>query len=246
MIRHVLGRAALLGALAALPPALAAAAPVCTMPADALGASPDLSLAKAHVAHTHRLTVLMLGGAVLTWRTRAGAVASLPARLQVRLSALLPGIGVRVITSAAPHRSAEAVLGTLPADLARSRADLVVWGAGGAEAGAGANPDRLPEVLGRGIAAIHAAGADVVLMDVPYVPALARLIDLDTYRAAVQSAAGVAEVPLLDRYALMQAWQAEGALNLTADAPADRQVLARTLIDCLAGTLARGIADAVR
>lgn len=243
MIR-ALACVALLAATAAA--AARAEPPACPVSDEAALHDIALPHARAQVATRQRLDVLVLGGADTLGRAAQGEAFSTPARLEARLREALPGVDVHIVTHAAPRRSVSAALDDLDADLVRTAPALVVWSSGPVDAGRGTDIDDLADSLQTGIERIRAAGADIILVNLQYAPSIARIVDLEPYRDALQRIGGANEVPVLDRYGMMRAWSDSGLLDLDATEPAARVQVARMLFDCVAAALADPILAALR
>ncbi|CAH2601865.1 SGNH_hydro domain-containing protein [Rhodovastum atsumiense] len=242
-----------------LPALLLPATPLPAVPADPASAAstacpvPDeiglsgivLPAARAAVRRDHRLVVLALGDGSTLGKAAQGPEYSYPARLQARLRQALPGVDVSVVTRAAPHRTAAAVVRSLDADLAGTGARLVIWNAGTVEAGLGTDPLDLADDISAGIALIRATGADLILVDPQFAPSISRIVDLAPYREAVRRSGASNDVPVLDRYELMRSWSNSGLLDLDVTEPGRRVQVARQVFDCLAAALAEAILPAL-
>ena len=226
--------------------AWAAEAPGCAGPGDMVLHDMALPHARAAVAAGRALSILAVGGSTTAGTAAGGGEHSYTARLAARLAATLPGVNVRIATSAMAHRSARVMADQLDADIAASRPDIVIWGVGGLEAGRHQLIERFAGTLARGIDKAGAAGADVILMDVLYAPSIARVVDLTTYRDATATTAQAHGAMVLDRHDLMRRWSEAGVVDLDATDPGVRIGVARKLFDCFAAILADGITAAVR
>jgi hypothetical protein len=69
---------------------------------------------------------------------------------------------------------------------------------------------------------------------------------IEAYRDRLIAAAAANHVALLRRHAMMRRWSEDGTLNLAAQEPAERELVARHLFSCVAHGLAAPIAAAVR
>jgi acyl-CoA thioesterase-1 len=237
--------AGLLALAMAAAPARGAEAP-CPVPENlALG---DISLpaARAAMARDGKLVVMTLGGAATAGGVVGDARATYPAQLQGLLSSLLPGIRVEVVNCGTPGHGTAYAVRDLAAWLAQARPGLVIWGTGAREMARGVDPDAFAASLQAGIDAIHQIGADVILLDLQYAPSIARLGDAGPYRAVLEGTAAANDLAFLPRYELMMSWNDDGILDLDAQTPAARRIVARRLFACLAGALAPAIARALR
>jgi hypothetical protein len=220
--------------------------PACPVPPALALTGIALPSARDAVQTQKRLTILAVGGAATNGVPAHRVELTTQARLGVHLREALPGIEVTVITRAAVRRPAQVTAGRLDADLAETRANLVIWGVGATEAAHHADPALLRTAIMAGAAKARAAGADLLLADLQYTPALARAMNLTPYRDAAVSAAASVGAPLLDRFALMRAWHESGVLDLAATSARARSDVTHRLFDCVATALAEGIAAAVR
>ncbi len=207
---------------------------------------PDLDLpAVKRAAEGHHLAILVTGGGASAGAAVHGAAYTYSARLQARLAADLPDVSIVVTSRAIAHGTAHATVAALGADLAAAHPNLVIWGVGGSEAGAGDDIDAFIDDLQTGVATVRDAGADLILMDLQYAPSLLRVVNLAPYREAVLRLGETAGVPVLDRYELMRGWSDDGSLNLDATEPQERIQVARALFDCLAKALDEAIVRAI-
>lgn len=244
-MRWLLLMLALLGAPGPARGQPARSQPACAVPPALALSGLALPAARAEVRDTHRLVILALGSAPTLGTAADGAAHTYPSRLEAHLAELLPGVAVTVLNHGAARRSTHAMAAHLPGLLAESGARLVLWETGGREAARAMNLDSYAANLQAGLEAIHAAGADAILLDLQYAPGMIRLAPIDPYRQVIHDAAQNAGVALFQRYELMTEWAAHG-LNLAATDHAARVPVARRLYDCMAAALARAIAPSVR
>jgi acyl-CoA thioesterase-1 len=247
--RHVAGMLFAAILLAATP--LAATSPVwadtpCPLPDSlALKAIP-LPAARQAVMARHHLDILVLGG-TLTAGTAAGdRSATYPARLEAELHAALPDITVTVVSEAVPGSTAADVPPKLPALLEKTGARLVIWGPGGRDIALRLDQGEFIGAVNAGIEAIRHGGADLILLDMTFLPAPTRMAMIEPYRARLRQTAIASHVPLLPRHDLMRLWSEDKTLNLEARDPVEREHVARRLFSCIAQSLAAPIAAAVR
>jgi acyl-CoA thioesterase-1 len=235
MIRPYMLPLLLLGTL----PAAAAAAPsapppaTCPTPADLVTATLPLS-ATAAAIHAGKLRILALGSASILGPGTSGAGAAWPQRLATLLRAGHPGldveIEVQIIESALQPPS--------PA--------LVIWQTGAVEAIRNLPTDDLTDALDAGLAAIHGAGADAILVDQQFSRFLRANTDIDSYRADLRVAAAAGGALLLRRYELMRLWADDQAgLDLEHAPKAKRAAVADRLNLCIAVAMNRLIESGV-
>ncbi len=237
--------AALLCLIAFTPPSWADDA-ACPIPDELAIGDIALPNSRAEIAADRRLIVLAVGGSSTVGGAAGGRAFTLPARLQGRLQAALPGIGIDVVNRGVAGASTRQVATNLAATIKATGARLVLWGVGGVDAASREDAGSFTDSLQTGIEAARVSGADILLMDPQYAPSIARILDLTPYRDAVQGVADAAGVARLRRYDLMQSWSDEGVLDLDVSAGSDRVAVARRLYDCLATVLADAIVESLR
>jgi len=208
----------------------------------------DLSLpnVQAAVAKNKKLVVLTLGGSGTEGSTAGAPDATYPARLKTGLVAALPGVSVQVINRGAVGHGAASVVQDLPEALRMSGANLVIWASGASDAAHGTDVDNFIATLQAGIDEIHHVGADVILMDLPYAPSIARILNTLPYRDAVYGTALSNNVPVLRRYDLMQQWNDDAVMDVDATDPLERRAVAQHLFKCIAAILTPAIVEAAR
>ena len=236
--------AALIGVLAT--PVPGRADEPCPEP-DALRLT-DIALpaSRTEVAGDRRLVVLALGGALTAGANAGDPDTTWPARLEDQLRAALPAVDVRVINEGKPGNTAADIAPTLPGLLTRTGARLVIWGPGGRDVALRLDQREFQRAVDDGIAAARRGGADLILLDMTYLPSATRMALLGPYRERLIRSATDNRIPLLQRHELMRLWSEDRTLNMDARTEADRIAVARRLFSCIAHSLSAPIAAAVR
>lgn len=208
----------------------------------------DLALpaSRAALARAGGLVILAVGSAATAGAAAGDPAATYPARLQAALAAALPGAAIRVVNQATAQGDTPFMAEHLAGFVRDAGAALVIWATGTRDATRSADIDVYVAGLAKGITAIRAAGADVILMDMQYAPSIARILNFAPYREALRGIAVAREVPLLARHEFMQLWHSDGAMDLDARDGEERHRVARKLFACLAAALATPIAQALR
>ncbi len=223
--------------------ARAASAEDCPVPEPLLLSGLSLPAAHAALAREGKLVVIALGGSATAGTAAGDPAATYPSRLQAGLARALPGKTVQVLTGRTP-RSLTGIR-DLTGVVRDAGAHLVIWSTGAYEAAHSIDIDDFLASLRGGVAAIRAADADVILLDMQYAPSIARITNNEPYLAALHGAAEALDVPVLPRYQIMMHWSDSGLMDLDAQEPATRRQVARRVFDCLAALLAPAIVQAV-
>jgi lysophospholipase L1-like esterase len=213
----------------------------CGVPGDIVALDRPLPHVAARIAEGGTLTIVALGSSS-TYGTGASAPdRSYPSRLAVTLAARLPGLKVRVLNRGVGGEEAAAMAARIDRDVLADKPDLVIWQVGTNGVLQGDDANRMGEVVRAGIAKIEAAGADVMLMNPQYAPAMLRH---KRYRSTLQvldAVAYEADVPLFPRFAIMRHWAEDGRMPLDVMLTKDRLHMSDAGYDCLARQLAASL-----
>jgi hypothetical protein len=252
-MKAVLSAVVIAGLLAAAPARAqevkgAEAAPAdrkaCEVPADLLLPG-DSTLEKVATAvQDKKLDVLVVGSGSSSLASPDGASIAYPARLEASLREKLPGVAVTVTTSVQPKRTAEDVAETLPTLVTERRPNLLIWQTGTVDAIRAIHPDDFRNALDEGVGAVKTAGADAVLMNLQYSPRMETMLPTSPYLDNIRAVAQQRDVPLFDRYAIMQKWNETGEFDLSN--PSRSFALAKGVHDCLGRALANLVLAAAK
>lgn len=204
----------------------------------------DFPLPRASKAlQVKRLDILVLGGGS-SMLPGGSASKSYPQRLQNVLAQKFPNVVIKVTVDTKSRRNAAEALHTIPQDLATAKPNLVIWQAGVSDAMQGVDPEAFSATLNKGVEAAHAAGADVILVNTQYSPRTTSMIALSAYLENMHWVALQREVPLFDRFRIMELWSELGTFNfLSATNELDT---AERVHDCIARLIADLIVEAAK
>ena len=217
----------------------------CEVQAD-LHATGDATLDKVATAikDNKKLDVLVVGSGSSSIASADGATVAYPARLEAYLRERLPNVAVTVTTNLQPKRSAEEVAEALPAIVSERKPDLVIWQTGTVDAIRAIHPDDFRNAVDEGIAAVKHAGADAVLMNLQYSPRIETMLPTTPYLDNIRAVAQQQDVPLFDRYSIMQNWNETGVFDLSNSSRSF--ALAKSVHDCLGRALANLVVAAAK
>lgn len=191
------------------------------------------------------LPVLAVGSATVLG-AHGAALGGFPGAMVEALGTQRPGLAIRLTVHGVRGQTAAAMLPVLREELATGPAGgghfrLVLWQTGTVEAVRRVPPQDFAATLRQGMAMVHAAGADLVLVDPQFSPMLEARADLAPYRAAMEALLGTPGTAILDRYGLMRDWAQAGLLDLdTTPKPARAAAMQRVQV-CLGDMLARRV-----
>jgi hypothetical protein len=219
------------------------AAPDCDVPAYLLTTDSQLGKVAAAV-NAGRLDILVVGTMSSSLPGADGATRAYPARLEAALRERLPGVAVEVKAEILPKTAAEAMAARLPGFVATYKPALVIWQTGTTDAIRAVDLDDFRDAVDDGVAALHAAGTDALLVNPQYSPRLETMISLTPYLDRMRVVAQQHDVPLFDRFAAMRHWNEAGTFDLFG--PVKGLEMAHAVHDCLGRALAIFVLDAAR
>ena len=190
-----------------------------------------------------RLDILVLGGGS-SMLPGASESKAYPSRLQNVLAQQLPNIAIKVTVDTKSRRTAAEALRIIPQDFTTAKPNLVVWQTGVIDAMQGVDPEAFSATLNKGVKTANAAGADVILMNMQYSPRTASRIALSAYLENMRWVALQREVPLFDRFGIMELWSELGTFNFFS--ATNELDTAERVHDCIARLLADLIVEAAK
>jgi hypothetical protein len=230
----------LTGCLAAAPLHAEDDPPACEVPAYLLSTESALPKVTDAVKGGRALNILVVGSRSTT--INGSDTSAFPARLQATLKEKLPSIAVNVSVELQIKKTAEEAASGFVKLMEDKKPTLVIWQTGTVDAIRSIDPDDFRGAVDDGVAALQKAGADVVLMNLQYSPRTETMISAPPYLDSLRVAAQQHDVPLFDRFAIMQHWNEQGDFDLfSATHGLD---LAKRVHDCLGRALSKFVIDA--
>jgi acyl-CoA thioesterase-1 len=121
------------------------------------------------------------------------------------------------------------------------RPDLVIWQVGTNDVMHDADPEAVMASVRAGITQLQRAGADVILMDLQYAPAVLAHPQYRAMERALWATARATGVSLFHRFALMRDWTEHRNMKMSAMVSADHLHMTDASYDCLARQLSGSI-----
>jgi hypothetical protein len=219
------------------------AAPTCEVPAYLLTSESTLPKVASAVKPGGKLNILVIGSRSSVVGA-SDAAAGYPGRLQANLRDRLPGVESNVTLEMQAKKTAEDLAPTLGKLVEERKPDLVIWQTGTYDAMRSVDAEDFRNALDEGVAAIKAAGADVVLMNLQYSPRTETMISGSAYLDNMRVVAQQHDTPLFDRFAIMRQWNESGDFDLFSTSPGLE--LAKRVHDCLARALSTFVIEAAQ
>ena len=133
-----------------------------------------------------------------------------PVQLKIRLEAAMPGVAIHVFNKGIGGQDADEMTARMKADVKPERAHLVVWQVGTNSAIRRMPLDQFAARLRAGIDIGKSLGANFVLMNLQYVPAVVALPDEEEYARVMADVAQEKGAGLFSRFDIMRAWYKDG------------------------------------
>lgn len=222
---------------------LASTPQTCEAPPELARPDAPLPHLQAALAAGGPVLVLAIGSGTTVGEVNGTPGASFPYRMVEALETARSGTTFDLTVRGARNMTAEAMLALLKDALAQQVYPLVLWQTGTVEAVRALPPEAMRGVLQQGIAAVHAAGGDVVLVDSQFSRFLRANAELEPYAAVMQAVAGQPGAVLFHRFDLMRVWASDGRLDLERVRKPDREKAVALLNTCLGEALARFVLD---
>src|SRR5476651_545705 len=184
--------------------------PECRANHELLDLGHPLGIAKKGVVDHKELRIVAMGSSSTQGYGASTPQFAYPAQLQIRLSEAMPGVAVRVFNKGIGGQDAEEETARMKSDVQPEKAQLVIWQVGTNSAIRRMPLAKFADKLREGIAMGKSLGADFVLMNLQYVPAVVALPDEEEYARVMAEVAKEKNVGLFRRFEIMRAWYNDG------------------------------------
>ncbi|MFD2263028.1 SGNH/GDSL hydrolase family protein [Lacibacterium aquatile] len=193
-------------------PVAQAATRVCAEPTDW---RPTGTLPQTMAAMTKgQVTVLAIGSSSTEGVGASSPARSYPARLEAEWEASTPTVDVKVVNAGIGGEVAEQTLKRLLVALDQVKPDLVIWQLGSNDALRGIPIEQFALIANNGIEAVKKSGADLLLMDLQYAPALDNSPVSELYEREILRLAADTKTGIIQRWRLTRHWKDVGFMNV--------------------------------
>jgi lysophospholipase L1-like esterase len=187
--------------------AAAQASAACTAPTELLSVMRPLMRTASHLATGRQLKIVALGSSSTAGAGASSPSHSYPARLEAELRARMPGVDIVVVNRGVNGEDAAEMLARLDDDVIAERPDLVLWQVGTNAVLRNFDVAGEAPLIRAGVDRLKASGADVVLMDSQYAPAVVEKTDNQAMLDLLDVIAGERSTGIFHRFAIMRHWQ---------------------------------------
>jgi acyl-CoA thioesterase I len=240
-------RAQVLGAHPAASAAAAAAqsaVPACNATSEFVRFTQPLQHAARRLASGEPLVIVAIGSSSTYGAGASSPAASYPSRLAVELKQRFPGHDITVLNRGINGQESAQMIARFDTDVIAAHPDLVLWQVGTNSVMRDHSLKSHAVLLHEGIAQLKEAGADVVLMDMQYVPQVLAKSETQGMEDQIAFAAKAENVDLFGRFALMRNWYEVQHIPFDTFVAPDRLHMNDWGYACVAKLLATAIAEA--
>ena len=182
----------------------------CRASRELLDLGNPLEIARTAVADEHELRIVAMGSSSTQGYGTTNPQFAYPAQLKMKLEAAMPGVAVHVLNKGIGGQDAEEMTARMKSDVRPERAQLVIWQVGTNSAIRRTPLDKFAEKLRAGIDIGQSLGANFVMMNLQYVPAVVALPDEEDYARVMSEVAKEKGAGLFNRFAIMRSWYNDG------------------------------------
>jgi len=169
-----------------------------------------LAIARAAVAEERELRIVAMGSSSTQGYGATNPQYSYPAQLKMKLEAAMPGIKIHVWNKGIGGQDAEEMVARMSKDVKPEHAHIVVWQVGTNSAIRRDPLTKFADKLRAGIDIGHSLGANFVMMNLQYVPAVVALPDEEEYARVMAEVAKEKNAGLFRRFEIMRSWYNDG------------------------------------
>ena len=221
-----------------------AAPATCTAPAELARFDRPLIHTMRRVANGQPLTIVAIGSSSTAGVGASSPDATYPSRLAVELRTRFPGRDITVLNRGVNGEETNNMMARFAADVLAAHPQLVLWqiGTNSVLRDHPLNPHAVQ--LLDGIEELKAAGADVVLIDPQFAPAVLAKSETQGMVEQIALAAKQEDVGLFQRFAVMREWHDVQHLSFDTFVSPDHLHMNDWSYACLAKLLGGAIAEA--
>ena len=182
----------------------------CRASRELLDIGNPLDIARTAVTDDRELRIVALGSSSTQGYGATNPQFAYPAQLKMKLEAAMPGVAVHVFNKGVGGQDADEMTARMKSDVKPEHAQIVVWQVGTNSAIRRTPLDKFAAKLRAGIDLGHSFGANFVMMNLQYVPAVVALPDEEEYARVMSEVAKEKHAGLFNRFAIMRSWYNDG------------------------------------
>lgn len=154
------------------------------------------------------LTIVALGSSSTAGAYASSPAASYPARLEIELAGLFSGAAIKVLNRGENGEDVAENLARFDSSVSAEHPDLVLWQVGTNWLMQDRPLEEFNRLVVEGLARIQSIGAEAVLIDTQYAPALCAKPDFPAFVKLMMSIGQQFHISVFRRFLIMQYWHA--------------------------------------
>jgi acyl-CoA thioesterase I len=195
------------------------------------------------VAKGGPLTIVALGSSSTAGAYASSPAASYPARLEIELAALFPGVAIKVLNRGENGEDVAENLARFNRSVAAEHPDLVLWQVGTNWLMQDRSLEEFNRLAIEGLTRIQSIGAEAVLIDTQYAPALCAKPDFPAFVKLMMNIERQFQISVFRRFLIMQYWQANLKMPIDTFLSSDDLHMNDWSYHRMAKLLAKALAD---
>lgn len=199
----------------------------------------------SRIAHDEPITVVALGSSSTAGAGASSPAASYPSRLAAFLKERFPGHAITVLNRGVNGEEARDMLARLDATVGAEKPDLIIWQVGTNTVLRDQPVSEVGTLIREGLRRMKAFGADVVLLDPQFAPAVIAKSETQEMVELIAHTAKQANVDLFSRFAVMRRWREKEQIPFETFVTADGLHMNDWGYACVATLLGDSITEAV-
>jgi len=204
----------------------------------------NLPVVRKAIAERKLFRIIALGSSTTAGYGVSNPAFAYPTQLRIGLEKELHGIDIEVINRGIGGQDVEEMAARMRTEMEDNPASLVIWQTGTNAAIRHMPLDKFDTTLRAGLKLGKSLGADFVLMNLQYVPAVVAAPDKEAYENIMAAAARDYSAGLFRRYDIMRSWY-EGGMPYAQFVQLDGLHLNDFGQRCIGRLLTRSILDAL-
>jgi len=218
--------------------------PVCSAPKELTRLVHPLPHAARRLASGAPLVIVAVGSSSTYGAGASSPAANYPSRLAMELKQRFPSRDIAVLNRGVNGEETQQMLARFETGVIAAHPDLVLWQVGTNSVMRDHSLAAHAVLLREGIAQLKQAGADVVLMDMQYVPKVLAKSETPGMEDQLAITAKQENIDLFERFAIMRNWYAVQHIPFDTFAAPDQLHMNDWGYGCVAKLLADAIAEA--
>jgi acyl-CoA thioesterase-1 len=183
---------------------------LCRAKPELLALGTNLPVARKAIAEKKTLRIIALGSSTTAGYGVSNPAFAYPTQLRIGLEKALPGIDIEVINRGIGGQDVEEMAARMQVEMQENPASLVIWQTGTNAAIRHMPLEKFDSTLRGGLRLGKSLGADFILMNLQYVPAVVAAPDKEAYEKIMADAARDFSAGLFRRYDIMRGWYDDG------------------------------------